>query len=186
MTRFTRCESSPPSPVILVRSSPTCHRTAPEEASRKDRQDPQKGSGRAPQGLQKNRGKGARRVFTSLPPHTPPQPPPYPLSIKVNTHCHACRDSGGRAMECESAGSGAPVASQGACSVGQSTKGSPSRWHWPRRFTTARKKWWSTCPNTRWKRGVRPKHVEGSFAAGSNVHASGVEPPFGPMSFSQP
>ena len=36
------------------------------------------------------------------------------------------------------------------------------------------------------KRDTRPEHVEWSFAAVSNVHASGAQPPFGPMSIPNP
>ena len=56
--------------------------------------------------------------------------------------------------------------------LGQSTRGSPSPRHSPRRSTTAR-------PTTRWKRDTRPEHVEGSFAAVSYVQTSGAQPPFG-------
>ena len=83
MTRFTRCESSQPSPVIVVRSAPPCHRIAPEKAPRKVRSEPPKGTGRPPQGLQMGRGKGARRVSSSLRP-----PPPLSLSFLLFFFAH--------------------------------------------------------------------------------------------------
>ena len=70
MTRFTRCESSPSFPVIVVRSALPCHRTAPEKVTGRTGKRYQKGSGRAPEGFLNGRGTGARRVFTFLPPRT--------------------------------------------------------------------------------------------------------------------
>ena len=125
MTRFTRCESSPPSRVIVARSAPFAtglrQKRPPEGPIRA-----KKGTRRAPQGLQKRRGKGGRKVasrqrpplhlplpsFTSLPPHT------TATSVAIlqgqHTHCQPCRDSSGRAMDYERTGSGAARRPQGA------------------------------------------------------------------------
>ena len=82
MTRFTRCESSPSFPVIVVRSALPCHRTAPEKVTGRTGKRYQKGSGRAPEGFLKGRGTGARR---GRGPHLPFHPPLLLLPPRTNT-----------------------------------------------------------------------------------------------------
>ena len=117
MTRFTRCESSPPSPVIVVRSVHPCSKTAPEKTARKDRKE----------ALEMHRT-STRRVLE------------MPREGSLNTHRPPCRDSSGRAMENEHAAAAQRgVAGSDNSALGQSTRGSPSRWHGPRCSTTARR-----------------------------------------------
>ena len=76
MTRFTRCESSP-SPVIVVRSAPPCHRTAPEKAPRKDLSEPLHWTStrRVREGLRERLPRGLLKAQTSNP-HPPLHLPP--------------------------------------------------------------------------------------------------------------
>ena len=88
-----------------------CARTGPSpkgpiRAPRMTQDEHQKGSRRA-------LGRAPRRVSFkadafSLPAfHTPPPPLPWPFWVKANMDCQPCRDSSGRAVEYERAGSGA-------------------------------------------------------------------------------
>ena len=114
-----------------------CHWNALAKVPERTDERPWKGTGRAPEGFLKGRGTGTRRVSSR-------QRPPLPLSLPssppptTHHHHHLRIHFSSRSTRIVSLIE-TPV---GRCRsddsvFGQSTRDSPSRWHWPRRSTTA-------------------------------------------------